>query len=106
MVLGSPLNAVLVSPPFRRYWFIDLDETKTEFLRSEIGNRADVQVRTGDCNSVLLNEVFPTLAYKNFMRALCLIDPYGLHLDWAVPKAAGALRTTEIFLNFPIADMN
>lgn len=106
MVLGSPSNVLLIKPPFKKYWFIDLDETKTGFLSGEIGDRSDVRIRTGDCNAVLLDEVFPTLGYKNFMRALCLIDPYGLHLNWSVPNAAGSLRTTEIFLNFPIADMN
>ncbi len=32
-------------------------------------------------------------------------DPYGLHLDWQVIKAAADSKVTEIFLNFPVMDM-
>lgn len=37
---------------------------------------------------------------------MCLLDPYGLQLNWEVIKRAGELGTVEIFLNFPIHDMN
>src|SRR5204863_2278374 len=39
-------------------------------------------------------------------RGLCLLDPYGLQLDWKVIEAAGKMRTIDMFLNFPVADMN
>jgi len=35
-----------------------------------------------------------------------LLDPYGLHLDWQVIHEAGQSSSIEIFLNFPIADIN
>ena len=35
-----------------------------------------------------------------------MLDPYGLHLDWEVIETAGKMRSIEIFLNFPIMDMN
>ena len=105
-VLGSPLNALAVSPPFRRYFFVDLDRAKTGQLRSVIGHRQDVEVLDGDCNELLLNEVLPGLGYDDYWRALCVLDPYGLHLDWRVLAAAGKLRSIEIFLNFPVMDMN
>ena len=60
----------------------------------------------GDCNQVLLEEVFPKVQYKDFRRGLCLLDPYGLHLDWQVIYTAGQMKSVEIFLNFPIMDMN
>ncbi len=37
---------------------------------------------------------------------MCLLDPYGLHLDWDVMQIAGQLRTVDLFLNFPIMDIN
>jgi three-Cys-motif partner protein len=40
------------------------------------------------------------------MRALCLLDPYGLDLDWEVICKAGQSKAVEIFLNFPVMDMN
>ena len=36
----------------------------------------------------------------------CLIDPYGLHLDWSAILQAGKSRAIDMFLNFPVMDMN
>jgi three-Cys-motif partner protein len=59
MVLGSPLNALLVRPRFREYHLIDLDGDKIAGLNEMIGKRQDVFVHKGNCNHVLLREVFP-----------------------------------------------
>ena len=34
------------------------------------------------------------------------MDPYGLHLAWEVIEMAGGMRSIDMFLNFPVADMN
>ncbi|HEX6904203.1 MAG TPA: three-Cys-motif partner protein TcmP [Thermoanaerobaculia bacterium] len=106
LVPGSPLNALAVDPPFREVHLIDLDGAKIANLRSLVGNRPDVFIHEGDCNAILLNEVFPRAKYEDYRRALCLLDPYGLTLDWAVVEKAGQMGTVEIFLNFPMMDMN
>lgn len=105
-VLGSPANALLVDPPFREYHFIDLDEIKVESLEGLAGTREDVRVYRGDCNQILLTEVLPRAKYENYRRALCVLDPYGLHLDWEVVSTIGQMGSVEILLNFPVADMN
>jgi three-Cys-motif partner protein len=106
MVPGSPLNALAIKPPFKEYHLIDLDGAKVENLRSLVGARADVSIHEGDCNEVLLKTVFPRVLYEDFRRGLCLLDPYGLTLRWEVVERAGKMRSIEIFLNFPIMDMN
>lgn len=105
-VLGSPLNALQIVPPFREYFLIDLDGDKIEQLRQQIGERQDVHLEAGDCNEVLLSRVFPYVRFEQYRRGLCLLDPYGLHLNWQVVEAAGKLKTLDVFLNFPIMDMN
>ena len=105
-ILGSPANALLVNPPFLEYHFIDMDEQKVESLEELAGNRNDVLIHHGDCNHILLNEVLPKAKYESYRRALCVLDPYGLHLDWNVISTIGQMRSVEIFLNFPVADMN
>jgi three-Cys-motif partner protein len=35
-----------------------------------------------------------------------VLDPYGLHLDWKVIAQAGRMKSIELFLNFPVADIN
>jgi three-Cys-motif partner protein len=46
MVPGSPLNALLVTPPYREYHLIDLDADKVAQLRDLVGDRQDVFFRT------------------------------------------------------------
>jgi len=104
--LGSPLNALLVQPPFREYHLIDLDGNKIQGLRDIVGSRQDLVLHHGNCNEVLLQDVFPRVQYKDFRRGLCLLDPYKLTLDWKVVREAGAMQTVDIFINFPIHDIN
>ena len=103
---GSPLNALNVSPPFSEYHFIDISQARVGTLQQVAQKRANVFVHEGDCNQVLLREVFPKVLFEDFRRGLCLLDPYGLHLDWQVIYTAGQMKSIEIFLNFPIMDMN
>ncbi len=105
-VAGSPLNALGVQPPFKEFYFIDLDGKKLDFLQSAIGDRRDVHLLEGDCNTKLLSDVFPRVNYADYRRGLCVLDPYGLHLKWDVMKTAARMKSIEIFLNFPVADMN
>jgi three-Cys-motif partner protein len=106
MVAGSPLNALLVKPPFKEFHFIDLNGGRAQLLRQMAGSRKDVWIYEGDCNEILLKHVFPRVRFSDFRRALCLLDPYGLQLKWEVLAAAGKEKSIEIFLNFPIMDMN
>ena len=103
---GSPLNALNVNPPFTEYHFIDLDGGKAENLRQLASSNHRVSVHEGDCNSILLDKVFPRARWKDYHRALCLLDPYALNLNWEVLQTAGQQRSIEIFLNFMVMDMN
>jgi three-Cys-motif partner protein len=103
---GSPLIALEIQPAFREYHFIDLDSEKTAELRRLTKGRTGVYVHEGDCNQILLNEVLPRVRFEDRRRGLCLLDPYGLHLNWEVIAASGMARTIDLVLNFPVADMN
>jgi len=105
-VPGSPLNALLTEPPFKEYHLIDWDSKKVDSLRDIAAEHQNVTVYEGDCNDILLKTVFPRAKYSDYRRALCLLDPYGLHLNWDVMRTAGEMKSIEIFLNFPVMDMN
>lgn len=105
-ILGSPLNALYVEPPFNELYLIDLDGKKTEILRELTKEHANVHVYNGDANRILLEDVFPKVRYDDYRRALCLLDPFGLHLEWNVLATAAKMKSVEIFLNFPTMDMN
>jgi len=105
-IAGSPINALYVNPPFREFHLIDLDGEKVERLRQIVGQRPNVNIYQGDCNKILLDDVFPKVRYEDYRRGLCLLDPYGLHLNWEVISTAGKMKSIDMFLNFPIMDMN
>lgn len=107
-IKGSPQNALLLKPPFKEYHLIDLDCKKVDSLKgiAELHPDMNVKIHEGDCNQILLDQVFPRAKYENYRRALCLLDPYGLHLNWEVMQTAGQMKSIEFFLNFPVADMN
>jgi len=113
LVWGSPLQALLIDPPFSAYHFIDLDQGNAEVLDIQVKSRTtgpydpgNVYIYNADCNNLLLERIFPLVRYDDYRRGLCLLDPYGLHLNWEVIYQAGRMRSLEIFINFPIYDMN
>lgn len=105
-VPGSPLNALEIKNPFTEYRFIDIDKAKAEALEVLTREQSNIKVYAEDCNEALVKKIFPSLQRKSKKRALCILDPYGLHLYWETIVEAAKLRTTEIFLNFPLMDMN
>jgi three-Cys-motif partner protein len=106
LVSGSPEIALNTRPPFKEYYFIDIDGEKVAELNKIVVKRPEAHVLQGDCNSKLLTDVFPKVMYKNYRRGLCLLDPYGLDLNWEVIRTAGQMKSIEIFLNFPVMDIN
>jgi three-Cys-motif partner protein len=103
---GSPARALRISPPFDHFYFIDMNPDKTAYLATLCRGRTNVDIITDDASSYLTRTLLPTVRYENFNRALCLLDPYGLHLDWEVMKLAGESRAVDMFLNFTVMDMN
>ena len=83
-----------------------MDKDKYESLKHLTKDKHNVSLYKGDCNEVLLKSVFPKVRFEDFKRGLCLLDPYGLHLNWEVISKAGQMKSLEIFLNFPVMDMN
>jgi three-Cys-motif partner protein len=106
LIPGSPLNALNIEPPFEEFHLVDLKQDRVGNLERIAADRKNVHIYSGDSNKVLISQVFPRVRYEDFKRALCVLDPYGLHLDWNVIKSASEAKTIEIFLNFPVMDMN
>lgn len=103
---GSPLIALATEPAFREYHFIDADPVRVDQLWRYTTDRSDVYVHSGDCNEILLRDVFPRSSYEDRRRSLCLLDPYNIDLRWEVIATAGRMRSIEVFVNFMVMDMN
>ena len=105
-VAGSPVNAMAIEPQFSELHFVDMNGTKTAALRHLAAGDDRVRVHDGDCNAVLLREIFPRCRFEDYRRALCLLDPYGLNVNWEVLRAAGNMKSVDVFYNFMIMDAN
>jgi len=106
IIKGSPMRALKVQPPFDMSHFVDMDNTRTKELKRISIDYPNVTVHSGDANVVLPRDVYPYVRFDQYRRGLCILDPYGLHLEWNVICGAGKSRSIEIFLNFPVMDMN
>lgn len=104
IIEGSP--AIALQCGFSHCHLVDLDGERTEQLKQLASGRDDVSVYTGDCSKILLQEIFPQCQYKDFRRALCLLDPYDLNPRWEVVQAAGSMNSVELFVIFMIMDAN
>ncbi len=101
---GSPLRALQTEPRFDRYWFVDVSPRRVERvqrLRKEFPDCV-IDVRRGNCNEVLCNEIVPQLPYSSKQRAFVFLDPYGLQVDWETVRELANTRTCDIFVNFSV----
>ena len=106
IIKGSPLKALEIEPPFHHYHFIDLDLDRVSFLKKQIGERKDVTIHQGDSN-LELKKILPSIKHNEYKRAICLLDPYKKkNLHWETILLAGKMDTVEVFINFPIMDIN
>ena len=106
LIDGSPVRALKINPAFDGYHFIDLNPGKTSYLQQLCEGWSNVNIHTKDSNTYLIQELLPTIQYHKYTRALCLLDPYGMHMDWEVMRLAGRSEAVDMFLNFPVMDMN
>lgn len=101
---GSPLRALQIEPKFDAYWFVDVSPRRVERvqrLREEFPNCV-IDVRQGNCNDVLCNEIVPQLPRSSNQRAFVFLDPYGLQVNWETVRELAKTRTCDIFVNFSV----
>jgi three-Cys-motif partner protein len=109
LILGSPLNALNVPNKFTEYHFLDIEQSKIERLKELVAGRPETETiyfYPGDANIILPKEILPNFQYKSFKRALCILDPYGVDIEWATIASIGQTRTMDVYLNFPLMDIN
>lgn len=72
VIAGSPMIALEIKPDFKEYFFIDIVKEKADELKRLTSSRADVHILQGDCNEILLREVFPLVKYEKRWRSVSL----------------------------------
>lgn len=101
---GSPLRALQTEPQFDAYWFIDIDEQRVERIERLKAQFSEciINIRQGDCNQILSEEIIPQIPYNSYKRAFVFLDPYGLQVEWETVKKLADTETCDIFVNFSV----
>ncbi|MGC2828059.1 MAG: three-Cys-motif partner protein TcmP [Candidatus Acidiferrum sp.] len=109
LIIGSPLNALNIQNKFTEYHFVDIDPQKIASLRELTADRPEknsIHFHVGDANVKVTQEILPHFQYNSFKRALCILDPYGVDIGWTTIAAIGQTKTMDVYLNFPLMDIN
>jgi three-Cys-motif partner protein len=105
-VPGSALLALDITPRFDEYHFIELDDRRAGTLERLTTGVSGVRIHRGDSNTVLAKDVLPRCHYEDYARGLCLLDPYGLSVDYKTLETIGKMKSVEIFFNFMVVGAN
>jgi three-Cys-motif partner protein len=105
LAYAGAARVLQAEPPFSEYHFMELHPEKADILRELARNRPNARVHVGDYRSILPG-LLSRCRYKDFARGLCLLDPYGLSVDYELLKQIAATGTVEIFFNFMIVSAN
>ena len=97
LIPGSPLNALNIDPPFEEFYLIDLQQERVDNLQRLTADRKNVHIYSGDSNALLVSEILPKIRYEQRKRALCVLDPYGLHLNWTLSRLPGSPKLLRSF---------
>lgn len=104
---GSPRAVLAVEPAFHEYHLVEKSESRSDELEGLGAVRPGlVHVYHGDANVVIPEKILPRFTYESYRRALLLVDPYSIDLDWGVIHTAGKSRVVDMFLNFMVMDAN
>src|SRR5262249_29303134 len=105
LVAAGALRALDVEPRFSEYHFIEKNPQKVELLQRLARDRNDAVVHLGDYRTVLPN-LLERCRYTDYARGLCLLDPYGLSVDFSMLEEIAAMKSVEIFFNFMLVGAN
>jgi three-Cys-motif partner protein len=106
LIEGSATRAAAVTPPFDELHFVELDSDKAAVLSETMQLDSRVRVHNGDAETILRRDILPRCRFEDYARALCVLDPYGLSVNWALLETIGKMRSVEIFFNFMVMGAN
>lgn len=103
LLAGSARRALLTTPAFSRYVFIERNSTyraELEELTREFPALSDrILIVGGDAN-IELRELCKG-SWRD-RRAVLFLDPYGMQVEWATIEAVAATRAIDLWLLFPL----
>jgi three-Cys-motif partner protein len=101
---GSPLRALRTQPKFDEFIFIDVNPQRIEKLNNLKASFPDnrIDIRQGDCNEVLRNQVYKEITFQSYQRGMVFLDPYGMEIEFATIEDLAKTKAIDIFVNFSV----
>jgi three-Cys-motif partner protein len=106
LIAAGALKALEVQPPFSEYHFIDTNRRKLALLERLVNGRPEAHIHPGNYRDILPQILAERCRYKDFARGLCILDPYGLSVDYPLLQDIAASNAVEIFFNFMLLGAN
>ncbi len=98
---GSALISLSINPPFTKYFFIELDSAKHDYLQDILNqdfSDRTVVMRNGDCNDeivLILKQIDESTPF------MALLDPQAGDLYWDTIRKISEKKKSEVLINFP-----
>lgn len=103
-VPGSASIAIDCKPPFHKMVFIEKAASRMRALEklSQAAKHRDIAVVKDDANVAVPAHL---AALKRSDRAVVLLDPYGMTVDWATLEKISASRLADVWYLFPLSGL-
>ena len=101
---GSPRVALSIQHPFTKYYFIEKDAEKVDklgALRQEFF-ASQIEVLHGSASEELKAIIARREHNWKKQRAIALLDPFGMQVDWKTVSALADTKAIEVIINFPL----
>lgn len=103
-VQGSASIALKCSPPFHKLFFVEKIASRVRTLKklAEGAQGRDIRIVQGDAN-VEVPTYLDRLTRSE--RAVVLLDPYGMTVDWATLERIAATKLADVWYLFPLSGL-
>ena len=102
---GSARLALDATPPFHKFYFIELQQKKIKALGLLANQHKDKHIHLieGDAN----HNIQKICALENWKdsRAVLFLDPYGMHVDWETLEAIAKTGAIDVWYLFPYSGL-
>ncbi len=109
VLLGSPLLALMTSYPFTDYFFVELDHTSIETLRTRCSaSPLQNQIRfiEQDSNQAVHKIIAEIQSSDRGLGSaslnLAFLDPEGLELEWDTIAALAQVAKMDLIIHYPV----
>jgi len=107
---GSARRALVITPPFHNFVFIEKSSVRREALAQVRDEHRDkhIEIVPGDANAAL-RKLMQLPRWRQGtagpVRGVVFLDPYSLQVEWATLEALAGTQVLDVWYLFPLRDV-